>query len=113
MLISYVTKTRVSRESQILSQLAEHERQIELKFLKYEKDRKDLLNNLSKIIEKAEEQRSQDTIESENNIKEEIKNLHEMLSTETHIRKQEDDDIIIVIDKYMNQIQDSVARLSL
>lgn len=72
-----------------------------------------MLDQLSNAIDESEKHRSEDTIVLEGKVQDEIDNLHEILNVETFTRKQEDDDIIEVINKYMNQIQDSVARLSL
>ena len=106
-------KDRLNRESLILKQLEEHERQIEKRFHLYASERKGMLDQLSNAIDESEKRRSEDTSILEGKVQEEINNLHEILNMETLTRKQEDDDIIEVINKYMNQIQDSVARLSL
>lgn len=103
----------MSRESQILRQLNDYEHDVQQKFHKYVKERKELLDQLSSAIEESDGRRNGDKANRETEVQNEIEGLHEILSIEIQTRKQEDDDIMGAVNKYMSQLQNSVDRISM
>mmetsp|Transcript_20071 Transcript_20071/g.30769 ORF Transcript_20071/g.30769 Transcript_20071/m.30769 type:complete len:253 (-) Transcript_20071:1641-2399(-) len=106
-------KERLSRESQILKQLNDYEQDVQAKFHQYVKERKELFDQLSSAIDESDRRRNEDKANREISVQKEIEGLHEILSIEIQTRKQEDDDIMSAVNKYMNQLQNSVDKISL
>ncbi len=83
-----------------------------MKCEKYAEDRKNLIGNISKAVEESDDKINSQNAMLEEEIRKEMKELNEILVIETQTRKQEDDDIIFAVNRYMNEIQDSVSKIT-
>jgi len=86
---------------------------MEMKCERYAEDRKNLIDNISKAVEESDDRINSQNAMLEEEIKKEMKELNEILVIETQTRKQEDDDIIFAVNRYMNEIQDSVSKITI
>lgn len=103
---------RLNREGRILKQMDDHSAAIFGAIEKENMEREQISYELQTRIEENERQRSQYQQDLQSKIQNEMSELKDMIEREERERKLGDDEIIMAVDKYTQQLQNSLSVIS-
>lgn len=105
-------RNRINREGRILKQMEDHYSTIYDAIEKETLEREQISLELQTRIDENERKRSQYQRELQSKIHSEMSDLREMIDTEERERKIGDDEIILALNKYTQQLQNSLSVIS-
>ena len=105
-------RNRINREGRILKQMEDHYSTIYDAIEKETLEREQISLELQTRIDENERKRSQYQRELQSKIHSEMSELREMIDTEERERKIGDDEIISALNKYTQQLQNSLSVIS-
>jgi hypothetical protein len=103
---------RLNREGRILKQMDDHSAAIFGAIEKENQEREQISYELQARIEENERQRSQYQHDLQSKIHNEMSELKDMTEREERERKLGDDEIIMALDQYTHQLQNSLSVIS-
>ncbi|KAL7532113.1 hypothetical protein ACHAXR_004442 [Thalassiosira sp. AJA248-18] len=103
---------RLNREGRILKQMDDHSSAIFGAIEKETSEREQISQGLETRIEENERLRSQSEYELQSKIQNEMSELKSMIDTEKLERQSGDDEIIMALNKYTQQLQTSLSVIS-
>eukprot|EP00984_Skeletonema_dohrnii_P000827 scaffold248_cov127-Skeletonema_dohrnii-CCMP3373.AAC.12 len=103
---------RLNREGRILAQMDTHASEIISSIEHESNQREQIANNLQERISTNEHLRAQNERDIQDRIQNELSELRGMIDKEKQERKMEDDDIVIALNEYTKQLQSSLSVIS-
>lgn len=105
-------KARLRREGSLLQQVEHHAKEFEDRWNAERKDRLDQIAKLESQLREREEQREREQASFQRRVEEEIELLRTELDLEVQERQAQDEQIVSALNRYTQQLQESLSILT-
>ncbi len=105
-------KARLRREGSLLQQVEHHAKEFETRWNAERQDRLDQIATLERQLQEREEQRGREQSSFQRRVEEEIELLRTELDLEVQEREAQDEQIVAALNRYTQQLQESLSILS-
>lgn len=105
-------KNKLIREEQLIKQIESHKNEFENKYITEQDERNNSINKIQNNIISNQNIREKQNNEFQNKISYELNLLTKELKNEITIRETQDEEIIVALNKYTKQLQQSLNILS-
>ena len=105
-------KSRLKREGALLEQIETHYKEFEDRWERERNDRLERIASLEEQVYRQQNKRDQDQASFQQNVQEALSLLQQELDQEIQERKKEDEDIVSALNRYTQQLQQSLSLLN-
>ena len=105
-------KSRLKREGALLEQIETHYKEFEDRWERERNDRVERIASLEEQVYRQQSKRDQDQASFQQNVQDALSLLQQELDQEIQERKKEDEDIVSALNRYTQQLQQSLSLLN-